>query len=329
MPTRPVGDRSTIFYNPFRKKWVFSIRSYHFGKTFKRVRSYRESDQLLVNPDWDDAEESFWSRTDHLDVPDPAIGDMPQLYNLDAIAYESVMLGLFEIHLGPHNNTCARGGFPKTVDVKIGFSRDGFHWDRPSRDAFIPSARREGAWDRGYVQSVGGCCLVFENELRFYYSGFRGAPEMATDEEAPNSGMYANGSTGVATLRRDGFASLDAHQGCGAVTTRPLSWQGQFLFVNADAGRGAIRAEVLDEAGRVMPGYDAASCIPFVGDRTKGMIAWRNHPCLPPPDGRPKRLRFHVEAASLYAFWVSRKATGESDGFLAAGSKDYAFHRDV
>jgi len=164
-PTYPVGDRSTIFYNPFRRKWVYSIRAYQAEGALKRIRLYRECDDLFAGATWSEDDEVAWSRADRYDLPDPDIGVEAQLYNLDAVGYESILLGLFEIHLGPHNDICARGGFPKITDLKLGFSRDGFHWDRPCRDAFIPSSRIPESWDRGYVQSVGGCCLVTENEL--------------------------------------------------------------------------------------------------------------------------------------------------------------------
>ena len=62
--------------------------------------------------------------------------------------------------------------------------------------------------------------------------------------------LYAGGATGVAILRRDGFASMDAGEEAGTLTTRPLTFRGKYLFVNADAPQGELRAEVLDETGR-------------------------------------------------------------------------------
>ena len=57
----------------------------------------------------------------------------------------------------------------------------------------------------------------------------------------------AGGSTGLATLRRDGFASLDAGDEEGTITTRPVMFTGKHLFVNVDAPRGELRVEILDE----------------------------------------------------------------------------------
>ena len=50
------------------------------------------------------------------------------------------------------------------------------------------------------MQSAGGCCLVVGDQLYFYVSGRQGRPGTS------DPGVC---STGLATLRRDGFASMD------------------------------------------------------------------------------------------------------------------------
>jgi len=44
----------------------------------------------------------------------------------------------------------------KPNEVCVGFSRDGFHWHRPDREAFIPVSENYGDWNWGNVQSAGG-----------------------------------------------------------------------------------------------------------------------------------------------------------------------------
>jgi len=87
-------------------------------------------------------------------------GTRPQLYNLDAVAYESVMLGLFSMWRGE------RPDREKPNDVCVGFSRDGWNWTRPDRRAFIPVSETYGDWNYSNVQSVGGGCLVMGDELQ-------------------------------------------------------------------------------------------------------------------------------------------------------------------
>src|SRR5690606_13922688 len=113
------GDRSTIFYNPFRKKWVYSIRSSGdiANIPIGRARYYREHDDFMKGARWNLDDIVFWTGADNLDIPDPEIGDKPQLYNLSAVGYESLMLGLHEIHLGPDNEICASQGSPKITEL--------------------------------------------------------------------------------------------------------------------------------------------------------------------------------------------------------------------
>ena len=99
--------------------------------------------------------EVLWVGADRLDLPDPEwVAQEPtQLYMLEVVPYESIMLGLFAIHYGPHNDVCTQGKFPKLTQIKLGYSRDGFHWHRPDREVFIGATRRDGDWDRALPET--------------------------------------------------------------------------------------------------------------------------------------------------------------------------------
>lgn len=317
--TGPLGDNSTLFYNPFRKKWVFSIRSSRRART----RDYWETGDFFRSAKWGARPPVFWAATDRLDRPDPAIGDTPQLYKLDAVAYESVMLGLFEILYGPSNQKAAAQGVPKTTDLQIAFSRDGFHWDRDHRSPFIAASRRPGDWDRGYVSSAGGCCLVVGDRLCFYYGAF-GGNELRKGGNEMWSGMYANAATGLATLRRDGFASMDAGEKAGAVTTRPIKFNGEHLFVNLDAPRGELRVEVLTLDGKPYGPFAATNCVPLRCDSTRQRVTWRGVGSLARASGKNVRLRFTLTNGSLYSFWVTHDLQGASHGYIGAGGPGFS-----
>ena len=151
------------------------------------------------------------------------------------MAYESIMLGIL---YGSQNAKYARSAMPKIIDLQIGFSRDGFHWHRPLRKAFIASSRKYGTWNYVYLHASGGVCLVVGDELRFYSSAFSGVGSRiktaATGSFQQENAMYAGASTGLAELRRDGFASLNAKHNTCELTTKPLTLSGKYLFVNAD-----------------------------------------------------------------------------------------------
>ena len=135
--------------------------------------------------------------------------------------------------------------------------------------------------------------------------------------------MYAGASTGLATLRRDGFAAMAAGDEPGSLTTRPLSFSGAHLFVNAACADGELRVEVLDERGDVAPGHSAADCLPLAGDSTRHRMAWRGDASLARVADRPVRFRFHLRRGALYAFWVSANVRGGSSGYVAAGGPGF------
>jgi hypothetical protein len=320
------GDRSTMFYNPFRKKWVFSLRWDISTPGWQRARAYWESADFERGAAWLPDDPVPWARADRLDLPDPRVGDKTggktQLYNLDAVAYESLLLGFFQIWFGPENNVAEKRRIPKFTGLNFAYSRDGFHWHRPDRNIAINSEHAAGKWDRGYVQSLGNLCVIHGDKIWFYYIGFSG-------DESHKNGMHAGMATGIATLRRDGFASMGAGREGGVLLTRPVRFSGSRLFVNAAAQSG-LSVEVCDEAGSAIAPFTQAGCIPFAGDGTLAEIRWGNAGDLSALAGKTVRFRFHLGAgAKLFSFWVSRDATGRSDGYLAGGGPGYTGPADT
>jgi hypothetical protein len=317
----PSGDRSTFFRNPFRDVWVFSLRAEEPGG-LNRYRRYVEVRDFAAAR-WRDGEPVLWASADALDVARRDVGTTPEIYNVDAVAYESVLLGLFTMYRGE------RPEREKPNDICVGFSRDGFHWARPWREPIIPVSDRQGAWNWGNVQSAGGGCLVVGDLLYFYVSGRKGVP---------GTSMPGTCSTGVAMLRRDGFASVTdawppgrarvALSTRNTLTTRPLRFSGQHLFVNADV-EGELRVEVLDRGGRVIAPFSADRCVAVRGNTTRQSIRWSGVPSLASLAGEPVRLRFTLSRGQLYAFWVSPSERGESRGYVAAGGPGYTRSRDL
>jgi hypothetical protein len=295
--TGSCGDRSTVFWNPFRKVWVYSIRH---GWGQPRARRYWEMKDPATGPAWSAlAEAPMWVGADSKDPIREDYKVPCQLYNLDGMAYESLIVGLFTIW---------RGQFPdrqKPNEVCLGFSRDGWSWDRPDRRPFLPVSETYGDWNYSNVQSVGGGCLVMGDELWFYVSARSGAPK--------GSNKQGTCVTGLATLRRDGFASLDAGEEEGTLVTRPLMFSGNHLFVNLDAPEGALRVEVLDGDRTV------ASSSALKGDSTRLAVGVD----LSSVAGKPVRFRFHLKKGRLYSFWVTADPKGASGGYVAAGGPGF------
>jgi hypothetical protein len=112
--------------------------------------------------------------------------------------------------------------------------------------------------------------------------------------------------TGLASLRRDGFVSLDVEEGRsrGTFETLPLQSSGRSLtlYVNADGlvhGKGRIRVEVLRD-GQV---FASSSAVTEEGVRRP--VVSREGSALPVAEGT-LRLRFILEGtARIYSFTVS------------------------
>jgi hypothetical protein len=309
------GDRSTFFRNPFRGVWAFSLRTDRPG-SLTRYRRYVESRSFAASS-WTDNDPVTWAGADSGDLRRADLRTAPQLYNIDAVAYESVMLGLFTIYRGEHSDR------EKPNDLCIAFSRDGFHWSRDARDPFIPVSEQPGAWNWGNVQSAGGGCVIVGDTLHFYVSGRSGIAGTA---------LPGTCSTGLATLRRDGFASVSdqfppggvrpVSSSRGTLTTRVVRFSGAHLFVNAGI-RGSLKVEILDRDGRVLTPFSADRCAAVTGDGTRLPVRW-GAGSLAALAGQPVRLRFILDRAQLFAFWISPSEAGHSRGYLAAGGPGYS-----
>jgi hypothetical protein len=349
------GDRTTAFYNPFRKVWVLSQRIEGHRYRVGRCRSYLEAPSAMdlmkevtpnasrmisptgevIDPDLATENETetayvegksvFWAHADDLDPrhtdPDYA-HNAPQLYNLDAAPYESLMIGMFCIWQGPENHFCGELDLQKRNDVLLGFSRDGFHWDRPSRKRFFTSTWDEKNWRYGNVQSVAGGCLIVGDKLYFYFSG-RAKPGKESKD------WDADAATGLAMLRRDGFASMDAGEKTETLTTRPVTFKGKHLFVNVDCPKGELKAEVLDKDGKVIVPFDLKNCEPISEDKTLIKVNWQQNKDLADLAGKSVRFRFHLRNGSLYAFWVSPDISGASHGYVGAGGPGFSGPTDT
>lgn len=312
-----IADRSTAFYNPFTDKWVLSMR--HHNKVSWRSRSYLEHDDPeeavslahRLREGVADKHVVFWFTPDdkekrHDKYPDVA----PGIYNFDAIAYESIILGFYSQWQGPENHIARGLMIPKRNELMLGYSRDGFHFSRPSHAPFWGVDETPGAWNMGNMQSINGVPLIVGDSLYIYSTG-----------RNPNGLWWDAGTaTGLATLRRDGFVSMRAsgENGEAYLQTEAVSFDGDHLFVNAVAN-GSLLVEVLDADGEPVPGLGKGDCRPFRGDSTKARIEWKTRQDLSSLRGKKVAFRFYLTDGDLYSFWVSPWPSGESRGYTAGG----------
>lgn len=109
------------------------------------------------------------------------------------------------------------------------------------------------------------------------------------------------------TLRLDGFASLYAGLAGGEMTTRPLTFRGNRLEINAAAGAmGFVKVEIQGADGQPISGFTLADAVPFVGDEVAHVVAWKGGPDVGKLAGKPIRLRFVLKDADVFSLEFSR-----------------------
>ena len=197
---------------------------------------------------------------------------MVDVYNMGVSRYEGLYIGMaaFFYHTGNVNENS--DGFHH---VQLVCSRDLASWKRlGDRRPFIgPSETGSGACDLSQIMPPSRPVLV-DGELWFYYMGakYRSAPPDADEK---------TGAIHLATMRRDGFMSLDAGAEEGVVTTDRFALQSPWLCVNVDAGRGSLVVEVVDEGSVVARSREVR------GDQLRYPVQWetgglQTHTCIAP-----------------------------------------------
>lgn len=321
-----IDDRSTAFYNPFRDVWVLSMRywSMRYEEQMTKIdkppttrsRTYIENKDPemavslahYIREDVSDKNNVFWFGSSDKEPRNPKFPDVnPGIYNFDAIAYESILLGFISVWQGPENPVSYKTGIDKRNEILLGYSRDGFHFSRPSYKPFMGVNEQEGSWNFANVQSINGVPIIVGDSLYFYSSGRK-------------RNKFSVMSTGLATLRRDGFVSMKAGNQEGYLKTEILNFDGKYLFVNADVEDGQLFVEVIDDKGTPLKGFTRHDCVSMQKENsTKHMITWNNNKDLAALKGKNISLKFFLTKGEIYAFWVSPWETGESRGYTAGG----------
>ncbi|HUT75166.1 MAG TPA: hypothetical protein VM221_10095 [Armatimonadota bacterium] len=265
----PVGDAHCLMIDTLQRRYVAFLRHLpHRGISF--------SDDFVR---WTQPETFMW-----------ALNHQQELYTNSGFVYGDQYLGLvtvFDLDPRRHDLNCW-----------LISSRDGRRWERCPAPAPIIPCRGIGEWNRFVSLNGGSPPLRVGDRLYFYYRGTgrrHGPYEGPDDTDAP-------GCVGLATLRADGFASLDASFDGGEVITTRWLIDGGKLVLNAKCDYGEIRVELLDEADQPLPGYSLAECVPVRGDGIALPVSWKHRPDLSGAAGRTVRLRLRLTNARLYSY---------------------------
>jgi len=289
------GDVTLFYHDEIGRRFlgIFKFYSAEGGVGLKndlRSRAYAFFDRL---------DEPFdTQRIDRIALLPPAAdadGDKPhdEYYASSAWRYESLWLGGLKVWHGGGDYPYSAAG---CAFLKLVVSRDGLTWkkvpfanDDGIPEVFIPNGKEggnDGRNDGGYMTEFSQGPLRIGNELIYYYAS------SSWGKNAPRPKRISGGGLFRARLRPDGFVSVDA----GTLTTRPLSFEGNDLFVN---GIGPIRVCVVDEDGTVL----AAAAIS--GDSLRHKVAFDGRSLRGVAAKGVARLRFAVtDPGRLYSFTI-------------------------
>lgn len=186
------------------------------------------------------------------------------------------------------------------------------------------------------VRAVAGGFLTSKDKLRFFVEGKSGSC-MGIPGCKPALGTYdGNTTTGTATMRRDGFASVgpSSASGPGVLTTEPLAFgslnaaMDTFLFINV-----ALKTAASLQVELMIGGVAKLTSVTIHGHRdvTQLLVRWVSGNGTSssvghwPPHSLTTQLRFTLMGgAELYAFWLTYDGNcGRSNGPVAGGGGEF------
>ncbi len=286
-----IGDENVgFFYDKENSLYVGFTRNLYrkpaYGRpTFPQLRSHRTYTTAFSK------DLVQWSHPRQVLAPDRDDSMDAEFETILGFCYE----GLYLAVLGVNRRT---DGFGNASDNQLAYSRDGLHWERMSERKSFMLPDPDAGWEE--LTNQPSCFVVRDDKIHIYYTGFT------------LRGDYTCESIGLATLRLDGFVSLDGIKRKGeqskgvpyqsTLFTRPLWSSGNRLVVNAET-KEYISAELTDPDGRVIPGFGQADCDTFTGDSIRHTFSWKGREDI---GGLfPLRIRFRMRDARLYSLQVS------------------------
>jgi hypothetical protein len=170
-------------------------------------------------------------------------------------------------------------------------SRDGLHWDRRFREAFIRPGLDRLNWMHRSNMTAWGLVQTSPEEISLYYSEHYNTPHNQLRR---------------ATLRTEGFASVHAPAVGGEFSTRPLTFKGKELVLNySTSAAGSVQVEMQGADGQPLPGFTLADCPVIYGDQIERAVMWKAGSDVSRLAGQTVRLRIVLKDADLYSlrFW--------------------------
>ena len=314
IPMIPSYDESHLTYDEQSEQFIASVKLHtEWGRSvyLSTSKDFMEwSDpKLIFHADEIDNENRIKRIQFAVDHPEylapPVIEDRgytAQVYQMAIMPYQGIYIG-FPLMLNPAGPS--GNNFTGLNQTELTVSRDLYNWERvANRELFLGIEK----WDSknfGYHQILPTSRPIIKDdgEIWFYYNAFRhrGLPKLFSQSFQKFIETNQTSAICLATLRPDGFVSLDA-KNQGVVITKPIKInRNASIHINVDSTNGYLAAEVLDPVSmEPLPGYTFENCEKISEDSTDKKINWKTNDKI---NNDIVRLKFILEKSSLYSFW--------------------------
>jgi hypothetical protein len=161
-----------------------------------------------------------------------------------------------------------RGRGSGAVETQISVSRDGLHWRRYPRPAYV-GIGRYGLHDLHQIYMAHGMVRRGDEIWQYFFGETRYHSSRLKENKCVRA-VYRT------VQRLDGFVSADApYDREGLIVTRPLVFKGNRLVLNIDTdAAGYAQVGLLDEKGDPIPGYSVDQCVYINGDFIASEVEW-------------------------------------------------------
>lgn len=315
---RVIGDEFMVLPDPVRGQYILNVRQRAMAERLEHMEvpcrlpknwepPYYIDDPLLITKRrvfmTNSNDLMSWPTLREMMVPsdtDDTIDD--EFYSMPSIRIGDVYIGFLNVLHGTDN----------TMSVRLVYSRDAFHWNHVDRGApFLDVDETPGSWEP-YMVEVGNTVVQRDDRIDIYY----GASACHHDWwmygeleglDMPDEPGVCKTGLGLATLRPEGFVSIDSTVRPGLLLTRPFISDGSRLVVNVQCEpKGWFEVELTDADDRVVAGYERSACDRFTGDHAHHAVTWGGKSLLPPRVlAQGAKLRFFSQRASLYSFRIA------------------------
>lgn len=298
---RAADTYNQIIWDPTAQHYkLFTRTDFGSGGGKGEVRGHR----VMTNPDihkdptnWTTQKEWIFDRQGEAEKQRRQIYTLTDwVYYQQHFALMSVYEHIDDFSEGPQNKQQRHD--KDIMNVYLGTSRDGMNWDFKAVYDGHPLVERggNGAFDNGMVIAASSV-VTHANKHWIYYCGWNerhGNPEVKLERDS---------AIGVATIRLEGFYSLNAGAREGVITTRPFTVEGSEMLLNVAASKGVIQAELCDLNNRPLPGYsgDNAAVVRKV-DSVRTKVVWSRP--LEQLEGKVVKLKLTMRNAELYAVLI-------------------------